>query len=373
MDNFSFENRLGFGTLRLPLDKLGNVDTHLVCTLFDEYLSQGGKYFEAAFDYFQAEETVRKCLTERYPRDKYWLADKMPLGIRTLQRYGGYESIFNQQLTRCGVDYFDFYLLHNLGHRSYLYTESLDGFSFIKKLKDNGLTRWIGFSFHDKAEVLEKILGKYRNDFDFIQLQINYLDWESPVIESRKCYEVAQKYEMPVFVMEPVKGGRLIDLPLEALKIMKRSRPGSTPASWAIEWVLGYENIACVLSGMNSMEQVRENLHAANRSSGLSQEEQNVIARVVELIQKERIIQCTYCRYCVPECPKKIPIPELLNLYENDNLEHVGRMYQRITETGGKAGSCLKCGKCEQVCSQHLEIRKYLSDIAAEYERKRGN
>lgn len=367
---YHFKNKLGFGTLRLPLDETGNVDTRLVCSLFDEYLSKGGEYFETAFAYFQSEETIRKCLTERYPRDRYRLANKMPLGWRALQRYGGYETVFEQQLASCGVDYFDCYLLHNVGLKSYLSTERLGGFAFIKNLKKNGLARWIGFSFHDKAEVLAQILEKYHADFDFVQLQLNYLDWDSPVIESRKCHEVAQKYGLPVFVMEPVKGGLLIDLPSEALEIMKESRPGGTPASWALQWVLGHENIACVLSGMNSINQVRENLNTVGRSSALSRDEQNVIARVIDLIQKERGIHCTYCNYCAPVCPQKIPIPELLHLYENDNINHGGMLYQRITAAGGKAGTCLKCGKCEQSCPQHLEIRKHLQSIAAEYEEK---
>ena len=157
-------------------------------------------------------------------------------------------------------------------------------------------------------------------------------------------------------------------MPAEALEKMKKIRPDSGPASWAIWWLLEHKNIACILSGMNTVDQVRENLDAVSRTTALSQEEQDVIAYVIDLIQSERSIQCTYCRYCVPECPQKIPIPELLHLYENDNIDHVGGIYKRLTETGGKAGSCLKCGNCEQVCSQHLEIRKYLQDIAAEYE-----
>lgn len=368
-----FKNKLGFGPTRLPLDEAGNVDTRVACSLFDEFLSVGGQYFETAFTYFQSEEVVRKCLIERYPRDRYLLADKLPLGWRMLQRNGGYESVFKQQLARCGVDYFDFYLLHSLGLKSYLYTESQDGFTFIKNLKKNGLARWIGFSFHDSAELLEKILEKYHDDFDFIQLQVNYIDWDSPVIEARKCCEIARKYELPVFVMEPLKGGLLLDLPSEALEIMKKSRPDRSPASWALQWVSGQENIACVLSGISAREQIRENSNAVNRPDALSREERDVIARVVELIQKQRRIQCTYCRYCVPECPQNIPIPELLHLYENDNINHIAMLYKRVTETKGKAGDCVKCGICEQTCPQHLEIRKHLQSVAEEYETKRGN
>lgn len=353
--------KLGFGTLRLPLLN-GNVDLDVVTGLVDAFIAGGGKYFEAAYSYFQCEYTIKSCLVERYPRDRYLLADKMP--INSIHQSKEYEEIFREQLERCGVDYFDFYLLHNVGKSSYLSTEKLGGFDFLKQMKDAGKVKYIGFSFHDSADLLNEILDKYHEIIDFVQLQINYLDWESPVIQSGKCYETAVKYDMPVFVMEPVKGGRLADgLPKKAAVLLKNSAP-----SYAIRWVSDLENVVCILSGMTREEQVLENLDSVNRK--ITQEENDLLKRVVEIIKSESKISCTNCRYCVPVCPKKIPIPELFHLYENDNNGRMGGMYERVCNDAGKASDCLKCGKCEKVCSQKIEIRKWLAEIAESYEKK---
>ena len=255
---FEDKNKLGFGSLRFPKNKDGNVDTALVSDMFDRYLCGGGKYFEAAYNYYQAEATIKKCLVDRYPRSDYLLADKMP--VNEVRTNGEYSRIFSEQIKKCGVDYFDFYLLHSVSYKTYLQTEKLGGFEFIKDLKERKLARWIGFSFHDSAEVLGEILEKYHEIFDFVQLQINYLDWESPVIQSRKCYDVAQKYNLPIFVMEPNKGGRLINLPNEAISIIQTVDADLSAASCALRWVASKKQIACVLSGMNSVEQVESNL-----------------------------------------------------------------------------------------------------------------
>lgn len=362
---FGFNTKLGFGSLRFPINSDGNVDISLVCDLFDKYISEGGLYFEAAFNYHQAEATIRKCLVERYPREKYMLADKMP--VHSVYRREDYEKIFDEQKKRCGVDFFDFYLLHNVVRKTYLSTEKLGGFEFIQDLKRREEVKWIGFSFHDTADVLDEILSKYADKFDFVQLQINYLDWESQIIQSKLCYEVACKYNLPVFVMEPNKGGRLINLSKDALDIFREFNPYEKPASLALRWVAEKENIACVLSGMNSLSQVEENLKSL-RNPIINKQDIDTIIKIVEVINKSQNIQCTSCRYCIPVCPKKIPITELLNLYENDNVGHTGRIYERIIEGKGKASDCIKCGKCEQVCSQRLPIRNYIMDISNEYD-----
>lgn len=363
-----FNKKLGFGSLRLPVleHDNGNVDYATVSLMVDEYLAQGFKYFEVAYNYHQAEATIKKCLVERYPRDSYILADKMPVVMVT--ETGHYKKIFADQLERCGVTWFDFYLLHNLGYDVYLKTEKLGGFEFLKGLKQRGLAKYIGFSFHDKAEVLEEILGKYHLDIDFVQLQINYLDWESPVIQSRKCYEVARKYNLPILVMEPVKGGRLFNLPDAIKREFALINPNASAASWAIRYVASLEGVALVLSGMSDVMQLRDNTNYMSDFKPLNDAERKAIARAVEFIRKEQRIQCTQCRYCLSVCPKHIPIPEVLHLYDNDNAGHVGRMYERICENKGKASDCLKCGRCERACSQHLEIRKYLKEIADVYE-----
>ncbi|MPM90884.1 hypothetical protein SDC9_138007 [bioreactor metagenome] len=290
--------------------------------------------------------------------------------VNEVRKYEDYERIISEQLQKCGVKYFDFYLLHSVVKRTYLLTESLGGFDFIKDLKEKRLARWIGFSFHDTADVLEEILSKYHEQFDFVQLQINYLDWESPVIQSKKCYEIACKYNIPVFVMEPIKGGRLINLPDAARLVFQQANPNASNAYFSLKWVAEKEQVACVLSGMNALDQVEDNLTSLIPPVVLELKEKNAIDKVVEIISLQKSIQCTACNYCIPYCPKKIPIPDLLNLYEEDNVNHAGRLYDRIIEGKGKASECLKCGKCEQICSQHLEIRKYLQDIAIEYEKE---
>lgn len=356
--------KLGFGSLRFPRLADGNVDTELVSTMFDKFISEGGLYFEAAYNYFQAEATIRKCLVERYPRNAYLLADKMP--VNEVQSSRDYQRIFDEQLKKCGVSWFDFYLLHSVSYKTYKRSVELGGIDFIKNLKLKGLAKNIGFSFHDSAEVLEDILSKYHEAFDFVQLQINYFDWDSPVIQSKSCLQVAEKYGLPVFVMEPIKGGRLINLPDEAKKAV--SRCGIIPSELALKWVGAKESIVCVLSGMNELAQVDSNINALRRPVDISLNEENTISTVVKILNNQKSIQCTACRYCIPVCPKKIPITELLYLFESDNLNHTGRMYERLTDGKGKASDCLKCGKCEQVCSQHLPIREYLSEIASEYE-----
>ena len=251
--------KLGFGSLRFPRRPDGNVDTELVSTMFDKFINEGGLYFEAAYNYFQSEVTLRKCLVERYPRNSYLLADKM--SVNEVHRSGDYQRIFDEQLKKCGVSWFDFYLLHSVSYKTYKKSEELGGIDFINNLKLKGLAKNIGFSFHDSAEVLEDILSKYHDVFDFVQLQINYLDWDSPVIQSRKCYEVARKYGLPIFVMEPIKGGRLVNLPKEAQSIVSTALSVS-PAELALKWVGEKEKIACVLSGMNDLSQISANTSA---------------------------------------------------------------------------------------------------------------
>lgn len=357
-------NKLGFGSLRFPRAGDGNVDTELVSSMFDEYIKSGGLYFEAAYNYYQAESTIRKCLVERYPRESFMLADKMP--VNEVHATKDYETIFNNQLKKCGVQYFDFYLLHSVSYKTYANTEKLGGFEFINGLKEKGYAKSIGFSFHDTAEVLEEILAKYHNIFDFVQLQINYLDWDSPVIQSKRCFDIATKFGLPIFVMEPIKGGRLINLPDEAKSLIENG--SGSAAELALKWVGTKQSIVCVLSGMNKLSQVKSNIRALIKPIDMTQGQLDTIQDVVKIVNSLKSIQCTACRYCIPVCPKKIPITELLYLSESDNLNHTGRMYERITEGKGKAGDCLKCGRCEQVCSQHLPIRKHLIDIASEYE-----
>lgn len=352
--------QLGFGTLRLPMqDK--HVDIDKMISLVDYYISHGGKYFETAYSYFESEKTIRDLVVNRYKREQFLLADKMPISLITSEKE--MEQIFSEQLSKLSVTYFDFYLLHNINEGTYQNVQKTNAIDFIKSKKEAGKIKYIGFSFHGRKELLEEILEKYNSVFDFVQLQINYLDWDSPVIQSGHCYKLAEKYGMPVFVMEPIKGGRLCDIPQNAYKYLGDEQP----AAFALRWVSLLQNVVCILSGMNELNQVQENINA------LSGNVDNSITEKSELIRKTFAdsleIQCTQCGYCLEVCPKKIPIPQIFHLYEFDNRGHKGGYYGQICIGKGRAGDCVKCGRCETICSQRIEIRSKLQMITELYEK----
>ena len=360
---------LGFGTLRLNKGKSKNIDMHVCEEMVDQFISGGGKYFEVAYAYPGTEEAIGSIL-KKYKRSSFMLTDKMPVNGNLIRAEEDYYKVFNEQLRRCDVSYFDYYLLHNIGFRTYQTSDELGAFRFLKYLKDKGLSKAVGFSFHDTADVLDRILNKYSSLIDVVQLQINYLDWDSPVIQSRANYEVARKYNKEVFVMEPIKGGRLIELPKEAHAKIKKECPDETSASLALRFPASLDGVRFVLSGMTNVEQVHENLAVFDEFKPLNDREYKVLKEVAGIVHRSEKIACTGCGYCEKVCPKKIPIPMLFHLYENDNKNKVGRMYVRITEdqNRGKASECLRCGRCEQECSQHLPIRQYLSEVRKAYE-----
>lgn len=363
------DKKLGLGSLRYPLDEKGMIDHDTLKKMVDSFIGEGFCYFELAYVYHKGavEGALKKALVERYPRDSFVLCDKMPMGKAS--SYQRMWEIFNDQLQRCGVDYFDVYLLHNIGRNSYRKAEQVEAFKFLEELKSRNLVRYVGFSFHDKAEILEKILDKYAATIDVVQLQINYLDWESPVIQSRKCYEVSRSYELPVVVMEPVKGGILTDLPPEATSLIE---PLGKPADCALRFAATLDGVVCVLSGMSDIMQLKENMDTFSNLKPLMNNEMDTLNKVIDLIKKEQKIQCTLCGYCIPKCPKKIPIPEIFHLANQDNIGHVGQMYKRICENKGTADDCTECGACEQVCSQLLPIREHLKTCAKTYDQPKA-
>lgn len=375
-----FDKKLGFGFLRLPLlsEDNGNVDYATVNRMIDIYLGAGFKYFETAYNYHNgnAENAIKKCLVDRYPRDQFILADKMPIGIIT--RKEQYEEIFESQLEKCGVDYFDFYLLHNMGKENFDRTEQLGGFEFLSELKNAGKVNHIGFSFHDSPEVLDQILSKHP-EVDFVQLQINYLDWDSPVIQSEACYNIAIKHKKPIIVMEPVKGGLLINqLPDEAKKIFYQANKNLSPAIYAIKYCAHLEGVFLVLSGMSTTEQVEENVRNMVNAEPLLKEEYEAIDKAKKIINENQKIQCTNCKYCIEGCPKNIAIPEILHLYNlldaNDKKSVTGNghyrfLYQRAIYGKGKASDCIKCGNCDKSCSQHLDVCRLINKASKFFDR----
>ena len=361
--------KLGFGCMRLPVAN-GNseeIDDAVFCRMIDRYMEQGFVYFDTAYPYHnqKSEEAVRRCLVERYDRERFLLADKMPVWL--VQNMEDYSEIFERQLARCGVTYFDFYLFHAMNKTRVEETEKTGGFAFVQRMKTEGRIRHIGFSFHDTAEALEEIL-KNHPEMEFVQLQINYYDWESENVQSRKCYEVAQKYGVPVIVMEPVKGGTLANMTGRPTEILKELSPEASFASYAIRYAASLENVMLVLSGMSDEQQLIDNTAYMREFRPLDERERAAIARVVEELAAMPTIACTKCRYCVEGCPKKIPIPDVFedyNMTVQFGINETNRgSYRRHTADGGSANVCIRCGKCEGQCPQHLPIRDLLVKVA---------
>ena len=375
------EKKLGFGCMRLPVldpQDQTSFDFEAIEKLFDRFLELGFTYFDTAYTYhgYHCEEAVRKALVERHPRDSFQLATKLPL--RDFKDAEDMEKIFREQLRNCGVDYFDFYLLHNMGHNVYSKCEQYGAFDFVKRMQTEGKIKVVGMSFHDTPELLDEILTKYGDRLDFVQLQINYIDWEQPNVQSRKCLEMARKHGKPVTVMEPCKGGTLVSVPAEAERRMKDFAPDRSTASWAMRFAASQEGVFRVLSGMNSIEQVEDNCASLGNFQPLSNEENAVIAEVRKIIQANTAIPCTACEYCTHGCPKKIAIPQYFALYNSmkrktGSFSSQNVYYNNTVLAGhGRASDCLGCGKCEQACPQHLTIRKYLEDVAGVFDQGTG-
>lgn len=369
--------KLGFGCMRLPITDENNqtsVDFRQFCNMVDSFLEQGFTYFDTAYMYhdFKSEEFVKEALVRRHPRKSFTLATKMPTMF--LKKEEDLERIFNEQLEKCGVEYFDYYLLHNLNAVNYPVAEKLNAFDFVVKKKAEGKIKHIGFSFHDGAELLDEILTKHP-ETEFVQLQINYLDWDSQGIQSGMCYDVAVKHNKPVVVMEPIKGGTLINIPDEAKKLLRETDPNMSVASWAIRFAASLENVMVVLSGMSDFQQLKDNTSYMKDFVPFNQKEKQVIESVTNIIKSSIAIPCTACRYCVKGCPKNIPIPTYFGLY-NEEMRMNKKVlfspqsvyYGNYIKNYGKASDCIGCHQCEKSCPQHIKIVDMLKKVAETFE-----
>ena len=370
----TFENvrkKLGFGCMRLPI-KDGAVDYAEFSKMVDAFLDNGFNYFDTAHGYVggKSETALRECLTSRHPRDSYILTDKLTNFF--FKKQEDIRPLFESQLKACGVNYFDFYLMHAQNAENFEFFKKCRAYETALELMAEGKFRHFGISFHDTADVLEQILTEYPQ-IEVVQIQFNYVDYEDQAVESRKCYEVCRKFGKPVIVMEPVKGGNLANLPDDAKAVLDELGGGS-PASYAIRFAAGFEGILTVLSGMSDMAQTEDNISYMEEFQPLSQTELAAIDRVREIFRSKNMIPCTACRYCVDGCPKQILIPDLfacLNAKKVFNNWNTDYYYDNVyTTRNGKASDCIKCGKCEHACPQHLSIRELLADVAAEFEKR---
>lgn len=365
-----FGKKLGFGAMRPPMIGF-EPDYEQVQKMVDAFMNDGFNYFDTAHVYLdgKSEEMLRKCLTSKYPRESFILTDK--LSGTTFHSEGGVKPVICSQLKACGVSYFDILLMHAQGAINYPKFRRCRAYEQAFELKAEGKVRHVGISFHDQPEVLEKILLDYP-EIEVVQLQFNYLDYDSASVRSKDCYDACVRFGKPVIVMEPVKGGHLACVPDSAVSVA--SSVGCSPSELAIRFAAGFENVAVVLSGMSSIEQLEENIGFMKNFRPLSVSELAAVEKMKASILSSDQIQCTGCRYCVSGCPQNILIPNLIadfNDYKLYKDHHSGFYYNSVNTVGhGLASDCIKCGKCEVSCPQHLDIRSILTEIASVFEHR---
>ncbi len=370
--------KLAFGMMRLPLldeNDEASVDFNQVNEMADLFLERGFTFFDTAYPYHEGncEVAFRKAVVERYPRDSYVVADKLPLF--SIKSEDQLEPIFSEQLERTGVEYFDYYLMHNVSGFSEPGFLDVDSFAFANKKKEEGKIKHLGLSTHGNAEYLDNILTIHP-EMEFVLLQINYLDWENDGVESKKCYDVACKHNIPVLVMEPLKGGLLADIPPEAEKLMKDYNPDASVISWALRFVASLDNVCMILTGASSLKQLEENIEDFDNFKPLNNEEYEILEKVKDIINSNITVECTKCKYCLDACTEEINIPKIFDLYNSEKIldpapwTPIGNAYLNYSKLPGAgiASDCSECGMCVEECPQHIDIPEVMKDVAKTFE-----
>lgn len=369
---------LGLGMMRLPLldeNDFKSIDYEQVNKMVYSYMESGFNFFDTAYVYHEGvgEEAFRKSVVERYPRDSFMLSTKLPLFVITKESQ--LEPLFVEQLKNCGVDYFDYYLLHNVSGYTETAWKNVDLYSFIQRKKEEGYIKHIGLSTHGDAEFLEGILVEHP-EIEFVLLQINYIDWEDEAIESKKCWEVARKYNKEIMIMEPYKGGFLADVPKEAKIIMKDYNHDKSVISWAMRFVANLEDIKVIFTGASNLEQLENNISEIKNADPLNDEELEILKEVSEIINSNITVDCTKCRYCIDACPEEIDIAKIFDLYNknkllgNEGWSQAGNAYLNYSKLPdvGIASDCVECEMCVEECPQQIDIPEVLKDVAKTFE-----
>ena len=364
---------LGFGFMRLPLkdaDDPTSIDIDKCCELVDIFMDAGFTYFDSARGYHgcKSEWALRKALVERYPRDSFTIATKLPAWLA--KDADEARAMFDTSLEECGIDYFDYYLLHNLGGARTAKFDEYDMWNYVAKAKADGLVRHVGFSMHDGPETLEEILTAHP-EVDFVQLQVNYLDWDDPVTQSARCMEVAAAHGVPVIIMEPVRGGRLANLPERGAEVLAAADPDASQASWAYRFCLDLPGVLTVLAGASTLDQMRDNMATFQSHAPLTEAERGAIDGAIAALRSVDLIPCTNCGYCVKDCPEGVKIPiamNLLNLEKTcEDNEFVKGLYS-WQAAEGPASKCIQCGTCEAMCPQSIGIIDHLAEAVEHFE-----
>ncbi len=371
-------DKFGFGMMRLPqLDEKDptKVDIEQVKQMVDEYIQAGGKYFDTAYPYHNgvSENVLKEAVVDRYPREDIIIATKLP--IFSVEKPEDMEKFFNEQLEKCGVEYFDYYLIHNINEMTHHAVYDFDSFEFVRQKKREGKIKNIGFSFHDDPEALTEAMEAFP-DCDFVQLQINYLDWNNTAVASKKCYDIVTKYEKPIIVMEPVKGGSLANLPETAEKIFKEYDEEAENVSYALRFCNELDNVFMILNGVSSLEQMKSSINIFRDIKPLTTKEHELIDQVTEIVNDLTPIKCTECNYCIEHCPVSIPISKYFSAYNQHHINQIQKgdllgpaVYYLVlaqSEENGAASDCVECGQCVKYCPQHLEIPELLKDVDKE-------
>ncbi len=371
----TYKSKFGFGCMRLPLTDENNpssVDQELFNQMVDRYMEKGFNYFDTSYAYHGgiSETAIRKAVVERYPRESFQICDKMPTWALTSEEDN--DKFVNEMLERLAIDYFDVFFIHNINVPWLKLAEKCNTFEYVKKMKENGVARKIGFSFHDDSKLLKKVLDKYGDFLDIAQLELNYLDWDDPSIEARKCYELCVEHGLDVYVMEPLKGGVIVNLPDEIKNDFEEFNPDKSIASFAIRFCASLDNVKMVLSGMSKMSDLDDNIDTYENFEPLTDNESEFLENMALKLREKVAVPCSECGYCIDACPEMIPIPEYFNIYntsKNQPQSNIYRLYyDKLGDEKVPASECTYCGTCIEHCTQKIDIPEELEKLCEHFE-----